>query len=177
MKKEWDNDSSSSSRSVRLRAPRKSKTASTMMISSGIEPRDIDILCGKSKECVTHPGNSRYRQFIGCTAKPHLVAVRTTRGPETVRRVEEEAGCRIEQLQLISQYYVSPGGTSEHCSLYCGFVDRAGKRFGQEMCSNANRTIKTVEYMWPRPGENAPSHKMSYYTMAGSLICGVGFYQ
>jgi signal transduction histidine kinase len=60
---------------------------------------------------------------------------------------------------------------------FCGFIDRAGKRFGQEMCSNANRTIKTVEYMWPRPGETAPSHKVSYYTMAGTQICGVGFYQ
>jgi ADP-ribose pyrophosphatase len=43
-----------------------------------------------------------------------------------LRECEEEAGCRIEQLQLISQYYVSPGGTSEHCSLYCGFVDSKG---------------------------------------------------
>lgn len=60
---------------------------------------------------------------------------------------------------------------------FCGFVDRAGNRFGQEMCSNANRTIKTVEYMWPRPGETAPSHKASYYTMAGDQICGVGFYK
>ncbi len=60
---------------------------------------------------------------------------------------------------------------------HCGFVDRAGKRAGQEMCSNANRTIKMVEYMWPRPGETAPSHKATYYTMAGDQICGVGFYQ
>lgn len=60
---------------------------------------------------------------------------------------------------------------------FCGFVDRAGKRFGQEMCSNANRTIKMVEYMWPRPGQTSPSHKASYYTMAGDQICGVGFYK
>lgn len=60
---------------------------------------------------------------------------------------------------------------------FCGFVDRSGKRFGQEMCSNANRTFKIVEYMWPRPGETAPSHKASYYTMAGDQICGVGFYK
>ena len=60
---------------------------------------------------------------------------------------------------------------------FCAFVDRSGKRFGQEMCSNANRTIKTVDYMWPRPGETAPSHKASYYTKAGRQICGVGFYK
>jgi ADP-ribose pyrophosphatase len=43
-----------------------------------------------------------------------------------VRECKEEAGCSVEQLQLISRYYVSPGGTSEHCSLYCGFVDSSG---------------------------------------------------
>jgi len=43
-----------------------------------------------------------------------------------MRECEEEAACSIEQLQLIHHYYVSPGGTSEHCSLYCGFVDSEG---------------------------------------------------
>ena len=43
-----------------------------------------------------------------------------------LRECVEEAGCEIRQLQVISQYYVSPGGTSEHCSLYCGLVDSDG---------------------------------------------------
>jgi len=43
-----------------------------------------------------------------------------------LRECVEEAGCEIRQLQVISQYYVSPGGTSEHCSLYCGLVDSEG---------------------------------------------------
>jgi signal transduction histidine kinase len=60
---------------------------------------------------------------------------------------------------------------------FCGFVDKAGKKFGQEMCSNASGGINTVEYMWPRPGESEPSQKASYYLKAGNQICGVGFYQ
>lgn len=43
-----------------------------------------------------------------------------------LRECEEEAGCSISNLETISHYYVSPGGTSEHCSLFCGIVDSEG---------------------------------------------------
>ena len=43
-----------------------------------------------------------------------------------LRESQEEAGCTISQLEIISHYYVSPGGTTEHCSLFCGIVDSAG---------------------------------------------------
>ena len=43
-----------------------------------------------------------------------------------LRECVEEAGCNVEQLETISRYYVSPGGTSEHCSLFCGLVDSDG---------------------------------------------------
>jgi ADP-ribose pyrophosphatase len=43
-----------------------------------------------------------------------------------LRECVEEAGCSIEKLELISQYYVSPGGSTEYCSLFCGIVDSVG---------------------------------------------------
>ncbi len=43
-----------------------------------------------------------------------------------LRECQEEAGCEIERLIPISRYYVSPGGTTELCSLYCGIVDSDG---------------------------------------------------
>ncbi len=43
-----------------------------------------------------------------------------------MRECVEEAGCTIDRLETISRYYVSPGGTSEHCSLFCGIVDSEG---------------------------------------------------
>lgn len=43
-----------------------------------------------------------------------------------MREAVEEAGCHIERLELISHYYVSPGGSSEHCSLFCGMIDSEG---------------------------------------------------
>jgi len=48
--------------------------------------------------------------------------------PENVarREAEEEAGCQIEQLIHICDYLVSPGGTSEQISLYCGRVNSDG---------------------------------------------------
>jgi ADP-ribose pyrophosphatase len=42
------------------------------------------------------------------------------------RETMEEAGCEIQRLEKITQYYVSPGGTSEQCALYCAKVDSAG---------------------------------------------------
>lgn len=45
--------------------------------------------------------------------------------PEQVayREAEEEAGCKIQELLLISEFYTSPGGASERLSLFCGKVD------------------------------------------------------
>jgi len=48
--------------------------------------------------------------------------------PEEVVRREavEEANCQIEALIHIYDYFVSPGGTSERISLFCGKVDAIG---------------------------------------------------
>jgi len=43
-----------------------------------------------------------------------------------IRESREEAGCDIQQLHQISRYYVSPGGTTELCTLYCGIIDSNG---------------------------------------------------
>ncbi|MFA7633532.1 MAG: NUDIX domain-containing protein [Thiohalomonadaceae bacterium] len=46
---------------------------------------------------------------------------------EVVRReLLEEAGCNLLALEPICEYFVSPGGTSERISLYCGRVDADG---------------------------------------------------
>ena len=42
------------------------------------------------------------------------------------REAWEEAGCKVKTLELISQYWVSPGGTDELISVYCGWVDSRG---------------------------------------------------
>ncbi len=48
--------------------------------------------------------------------------------PEDVVRREavEEANCQIQELVHICDYFVSPGGTSERISLFCGRVDATG---------------------------------------------------
>ena len=43
-----------------------------------------------------------------------------------IRESQEEAGCEIKQLHHISRYFVSPGGTTELCTLYCGIIDSKG---------------------------------------------------
>jgi ADP-ribose pyrophosphatase len=43
-----------------------------------------------------------------------------------IRESHEEAGCEVKKLHQISRYYVSPGGTTELCTLYCGIIDSEG---------------------------------------------------
>ena len=43
-----------------------------------------------------------------------------------IRESKEEANCEIIHLEKICRYYVSPGGTTEECTLFCGIVDSNG---------------------------------------------------
>ena len=46
---------------------------------------------------------------------------------EVVRReADEEAGCRLDQLEPIAHYYPSAGACTEHVRLFCGRVLEAG---------------------------------------------------
>ena len=74
-----------------------------------------------------------------------------------LRECVEEAGCNIERLETISNYYVSPGGTSEHCSLFCGIVDSVGVG-GIHGLPHEHEDIKVMvidaeqAYAWVREG-------------------------
>ena len=48
------------------------------------------------------------------------------------REMCEESGCEIIQLERIMQIYVSPGGSTEQCAIYCAQVESesAGGIFG-----------------------------------------------
>lgn len=39
------------------------------------------------------------------------------------RELKEEAGCDLQHLQLIFDYFVSPGGSNEYLYLFCGHID------------------------------------------------------
>jgi len=39
------------------------------------------------------------------------------------REAEEEAGCKIQELRLIHEFYTTPGGASEWLSLFYGRID------------------------------------------------------
>ncbi len=74
------------------------------------------------------------------------------------RECEEEAGCSIKQLELITKYYVSPGGTSELCSLFCGMVDSEGVA-GIHGLADENEDIRVLvvdaeeAFEWVREGK------------------------
>jgi signal transduction histidine kinase len=55
--------------------------------------------------------------------------------------------------------------------------DKAGTPLGQQMYAQATAgEIVEVAYRWPRPGEEAPTDKVSLVTKVGDDICAVGFY-
>jgi ADP-ribose pyrophosphatase len=62
--------------------------------------------------------------LIECVAG--VIEAGETETEVAMRECVEEAGCTIDQLETISRYYVSPGGTTEHCSLFCGIIDSDG---------------------------------------------------
>jgi ADP-ribose pyrophosphatase len=74
-----------------------------------------------------------------------------------IREAEEEANCHIRQLELISRYYVSPGGTTELCSAYCGLVDSEGLG-GIHGLADENEDIRVLvvdaeqAFAWVREG-------------------------
>lgn len=43
-----------------------------------------------------------------------------------IREAEEEAGCVVSKLELIQEYFVSPGGSNEYIHIYCGIVNSSG---------------------------------------------------
>jgi len=57
--------------------------------------------------------------------------------------------------------------------------DKNGFALGEEMMKVADTEgkIGEVAYMWPRPGSDTPSQKVSYVTKISDQICGVGYYQ
>lgn len=55
-------------------------------------------------------------------------AIETGESAEEVahRETREEAGCELRELIRISEFFTSPGGSSEKITLYCGIVDTVG---------------------------------------------------
>jgi ADP-ribose pyrophosphatase len=63
------------------------------------------------------------------------------------REAWEEAGCKIEQLTLISEFFTSPGGASEWLSLFCGKIDshQVGGVYGLAQ-ENEDILVTTVSF-------------------------------
>ena len=93
--------------------------------------------------------------LIECIAG--IVEAGETEEQVAIRESHEEAGCEIKQLHLISRYFVSPGGTTEECTLYCGIIDSAGVG-GIHGLANENEDIRVevvkadTAFQWVRDG-------------------------
>lgn len=82
--------------------------------------------------------------------------------PEEVVRREavEEANCQITDLLPICEYFVSPGGTSERISLFCGKVD-ASQAGGVHGLAEEAEDIKVVA---------VPATEAMHYVQTGRII-------
>jgi ADP-ribose pyrophosphatase len=70
---------------------------------------------------------------VGDKSEPWLLeivagAIEPGESPEAVacREVEEEAGCQLQQLIRIGEFYTTPGGYAEKITLFCGILDTRG---------------------------------------------------
>lgn len=60
-----------------------------------------------------------------------------------IREADEEAGCKILDIQQICEYFVSPGGSNEYLHLYCGRVD-ASDAGGIHGLADENEDIRAI---------------------------------
>lgn len=70
---------------------------------------------------LTAPGGAWLLEIVAGIIEPGESAEEVVR-----RELHEEAGCTLLGLEPICEYMVSPGGTSERISLFCGRVDARG---------------------------------------------------
>jgi len=57
-------------------------------------------------------------------------------------------------------------------------VGKKGFPVGKAIMDNAAEgKIQSVTYWWPRPGEQTPLEKHTFFTKVGDQNCGVGFYK
>jgi ADP-ribose pyrophosphatase len=61
------------------------------------------------------------------------------------REVEEEMGYRVERLEHVATFYVSPGGTSERIVLYFAEIDAAAKSGAGGGLATEDEDIATIE--------------------------------
>ena len=64
------------------------------------------------------PGGPWLLEFVAGMFKEGEDAMAVAR-----REAVEETGCEVRELEYVSEYLVSPGGTSERITIYCGRVD------------------------------------------------------
>ncbi len=73
------------------------------------------------------------------------------------REVKEEAGCEFSSLIPMYEYWVSPGISNEHVSLYCGLVN--APEVGVFGCAEEQENIKThaidfaTAFKWAKNGK------------------------
>ena len=96
---------------------------------------------------------ARQSPWYGNDASPWLIEIiagiiEEGEEPEDVVRREalEEAGCTVQEIELICHYLVTPGGSTESMFVYCGRVDasNAGGVHGLEEEGEDIRDRKSV---------------------------------
>ncbi len=65
------------------------------------------------------------------------------------REALEEAGCEIQELMVINEFYTTPGGMAERITLFCGKVDSTKIRAGVHGLAEEHEDIlvRTVDFV------------------------------
>jgi len=76
------------------------------------------------------------------------------------REAMEEAGCEIQELMHIIDYYNSPGGSNEYISLYCGLID-ASTAGGVHGLEEENEDIRALVLSFDEAWQALQSGRMN----------------
>lgn len=98
----------------------------------------------------------------------------------TRREAKEEAGCDIQDMVHITDYYNSPGGSNERISLYCGRVDasNAGGIHGlEEENEDIRALVLSFEEAWQALQDGRMNNAMAIIAMQWLYINRVSLQQ
>jgi len=86
-----------------------------------------------------------------------------------LREAREEAGCQLSQLEAISDYFCSPGGTNEHLYIFCGCADlsQVGGIYGEK---NENEDIYAATLTADEAFDLVRQHKIKTGPAVVSLL-------
>lgn len=78
-----------------------------------------------------------------------------------IREAKEETGCDVQRLELVQDYFVSPGGASEYIYVYIGIIDAKDVN-GIHGLENEHEDIRVLNISMEEACEKMRKHEIKH---------------